>query len=38
VLASEISASFSLEEITAAVQTAEMPGRGGKVLLNISAD
>jgi len=38
VLASEIGASFSLEEITTAVQTAEMPGRGGKVLLNIATD
>ena len=38
VLASEIGDSFSLEEITAAVQAAEKPGRGGKVLLKIAAD
>jgi NADPH:quinone reductase len=38
VLASEIGASFSLDEITAAVQTAETQGRGGKVLLNIATD
>lgn len=38
VLSSEISSSFTLDEITTAVQTAESPGRGGKVLLNIASD
>ena len=38
VLASEIGASFPLEEINAAVQAAETPDRGGKVLLNIGQD
>lgn len=38
VLASEIGTSFSLDEVTAAVQAAEVPGRGGKVLLNIAPD
>jgi NADPH:quinone reductase len=38
VLASEIGASFPLEEITAAVQAAETPGRRGKVLLNIAQE
>jgi len=35
VLSSEIGDVFTLEQITEAVQTAEAPGRGGKVLLNI---
>lgn len=38
VLASEIGTNFSLDEVNAAVQAAEVPGRGGKVLLNIAAD
>jgi NADPH:quinone reductase-like Zn-dependent oxidoreductase len=38
VLASEIGSSFSLREVVSAVQAAEVPGRGGKVLLNIAAD
>ncbi|MGZ0172560.1 MAG: zinc-dependent alcohol dehydrogenase family protein [Planctomycetales bacterium] len=38
VLASEIGSSFSLDEVVSAVQAAEVPGRGGKVLLNIAAD
>lgn len=38
VLASEIGSSFSLEEIVSAVQAAEVPGRGGKILLNIGTD
>ena len=38
VLASEIGDSFPLEEVVAAVQAAETPGRGGKILLNIAAD
>lgn len=36
VLASEIGKSFPLDEVVSAVQTAETPGRGGKVLLNIA--
>ena len=36
VLASEIGESFPIEEAVSAVQTAEAPGRGGKVLLNIA--
>lgn len=38
VLSSEIGNSYPLDEITTAVQTAEQPGRGGKVLLNIVSD
>ncbi len=36
VLASEIGKSFPLNEVVSAVQAAEAPGRGGKVLLNIA--
>ena len=35
VLASELGPSYPLEEIKAAVQTAEAVGRGGKVLLRL---
>lgn len=38
VLSSEIGETYSLDQITTAVQTAEQPGRGGKVLLNIASD
>jgi NADPH:quinone reductase len=38
VLASEIGSRFSLDEIVSAVQAAEVPGRGGKILLNIGTD
>jgi NADPH:quinone reductase-like Zn-dependent oxidoreductase len=37
VLATEVGASFPLEEIKAAVKQAEMPGRSGKVLLRMKA-
>jgi NADPH:quinone reductase-like Zn-dependent oxidoreductase len=35
VLTSEVGASFPLEEIKAAVERAEAPGRQGKVLLRM---
>jgi NADPH:quinone reductase-like Zn-dependent oxidoreductase len=38
VLTSEVGEAFPLEEIAAAVRTAEQPARGGKVLLRIAAN
>lgn len=38
VLASEIGDSFSLDQVVSAAQAAEVPGRGGKVLLDIAPE
>ena len=38
VLTSGIGSSFSLDEVVAAVQAAEVSGRDGKVLINIAAN
>ncbi len=38
VLASTIGSSFSLDEVVPAVKAAELPGKDGKVLLNIATD